>query len=106
VNTSVPAIFDPAFYVMVEGYSQTDIARGYTQNLPNPFPGHMQISLSTEFATIPIPEDRTLPPNALQRFTFPFKMTFLDDIMFSTTGAVNAMLNTNFSAAGSQVSSS
>ncbi len=105
----VNAVFNPAFYVVVEGYTPTEI--GITSsaelvsppnvpNVPSPFPSDMTIA----FAGPVIPQDPTLPPTP-QRFTFPFSITFLDDSMFGAS-AVPVTLTANFSAAGNSVSNS
>lgn len=109
----VNALFTPAFYVVVEGYtpSQIGINTGnpigpqlakppILPNIPSPFPGDMQIA----FAGPMIRENPVLPPTP-QRFTFPFSITFLDDSMFTST-AQNVTLTTTFSASGDAVSNS
>lgn len=107
------AAFAPAFYVVVEGFTpaeigiDTHIAIGpqlanppIKPSVPSPFPGHMEISFSGPM----LPQDMSLPP-APQRFTFPFKITFLDDSMFGATVST-AELAATFTAAGTSVSNS
>jgi hypothetical protein len=103
------AVFNPAFYVVVEGYTPMEMgiisAAQLTSppnipSLPSPFPSDMLIA----FAGPVIPQDPTLP-NSPQRFTFPFSITFTDDSM-SGPAAIPVTLNTTFSAAGFTVSNS
>ena len=109
----VNAVFDPAFYVVVEGYTPAEIGIDTTKPIPpqlanppilpavpSPFPGHVKIAFSPNM----IPEDPTLPPTP-QRFTFPFSMEFLDDTMFGISASI-ATLNATFSAAGNMVANS
>ncbi len=95
-TSPVPAVFNPAFYVVVEGYTQTEIGTNLPQ-VPSPYPGHLLIAASGPM----IPEDPSLPANRPQRFTFPFSMTFMDDSMFPTgTSAVNATITATFNVPG------
>ncbi len=107
------AVFSPAFYVVVEGYTPAEIGIDTSMpippqllnppiqpSVPTPFPGHVQIA----FAGPMLPEDPSLPASP-QRFTFPFSITFLDDSVFGAA-TTTATLNANFSAASATVSSS
>jgi hypothetical protein len=101
------AVFNPAFFVVVEGYTPAEIGINTANpippqllnppnvpSVPSPFPGHVQIA----FARPMIPEDPSLPPTP-QRFTFPFEMTFLDDSMFGAS-ATDVTLNATFMSVG------
>ena len=108
-NPPVNAVFDPAFYVVVEGYTPMEIGITSTAllsnppnipNVPSPFTSDMLIA----FAGPVIPQDPTFP-NSPQRFTFPFSITFTDDMMFGLA-AIPVTLNATFSAAGFTVSNS
>ena len=101
----VNAVFNPAFYVVVEGFtpaemgfnSAADLANPpFIPNVPSPF-----ADMLIAFAGPVIAQDPTLPPTP-QRFTFPFTITFTSDTMFgSSANSVN--LNAIFSAGGSTV---
>jgi Galactose oxidase, central domain len=108
-HPAVTALFNPAFYVVVEGY--TPVQMGITSaaklvnppnvpSVPSPFLSHMTIA----FAGPVIPQDPSLPPTP-QRFTFPFSITFLDDTMFGAS-AIPVTLTASFSADGIPVSNS
>ncbi len=112
-SPSVPAVFDPAFDVVVEGFTPTDLSLDPTKPLlpqlanppikpqiPSPFP-KMQITFSGPM----LPEDPSLPPGP-QRFTFPFRITFTDDDMFGASAQNVALMATFTSAGGTSVSSS
>jgi hypothetical protein len=112
-SSPVNAVFNPAFYVVIEGYTPAEIGIDTSKpigpqllnppilpNVPSPFPGHVQIT----FVGPMIPEDPSLPPTP-QRFTFPFEMTFLDDSMFGTATTM-VTLNANFTAPSASVDAS
>ncbi|HTX36068.1 MAG TPA: kelch repeat-containing protein [Bryobacteraceae bacterium] len=103
------AVFNPAFYVVVEGYTPAEMGIMSSAQLasppivptvPSPFPGHMLIA----FAGPVIPQDPTLPPTP-QRFTFPYSITFVDDSVFGAS-ATEATLNATFTASGKKVTNS
>jgi hypothetical protein len=107
-NPPVNAVFNPAFYVVVEGYTPAEINLNagnlmtppYLPTVPTPFLSHMTIA----FAGPVIPEDPMLPAKP-QRFTFPFSITFLDDSMFTgLTGPVPVTLTASFAPPGNSVS--
>jgi hypothetical protein len=101
----VNAVFNPAFYVVVEGYTPAEIGIDTSQpilpqlqnppNLPQ-VPSHFPGAMTIAFQGPMIPQDPTLPPTP-QRFTFPFSITFTADSMFGT-GAIPVVLNATFSA--------
>jgi hypothetical protein len=97
----VNAVFDPAFYVVVEGFTAAEIGYGtpglILPSVASPFPGHMTIAAD---GTV-MAENPTL--TTPQRFTFPFTITFLDDSMFGASGSTPT-LTANFTAVGQQVS--
>jgi hypothetical protein len=104
------ALFDPAFYVVVEGYTPAEIGLDPTKPIPpqllNPpilplVPSPFSDMLIA-FAKPMIPEDPTLPPIP-QRFTFPFSITFIDDTMFTAT-TTPVTLTATFSAPTNTVS--
>jgi hypothetical protein len=84
-TTPVNAVFNPAFYVVVEGYTPMEI--GITSsallssppNVPSVPSPYTDIQIA--FAGPVIPQDSSFP-NSPQRFTFPFSITFTDDKMF------------------------
>ena len=97
------AVFSPAFFVVVEGFTPAEIGINSADPIPpqllnppivptiqSPFPGHMQIAFTGPM----IPEDPTLPPTP-QRFTFAFSITFVDDSMFEAS-ATSATLTATF----------
>jgi hypothetical protein len=104
------AIFNSAFYVVVEGYTPAEIGIDTTQPIPpqllNP-PILPQVpspfsDMVIAFAGLMVPEDTNLPPNP-QRFTFPFSITFTDDKMF-TAATTPVTLTTTFPAPANTVS--
>jgi hypothetical protein len=112
-NPPVPAVFDPAFDVVLEGFSPADLSLDPNQpigpQLQNP-PILPQVSspfaqMQIAFSGPMLPEDPSLKPGP-QRFTFPFKITFTGDSMF-TASAQNVTLAATFtSATGTEVASS
>jgi hypothetical protein len=112
VKASPPtnAVFNPAFYVVVEGYTPVEIGIDTTMPIP-PQLLHPPIlpavpspfsDMLIAFAGPMIPEDPNLPANP-QRFTFPFSITFVDDKMF-TAVTTPVTLTAKFSAASNTVS--
>ena len=106
-NPSVPAVFDPAFDFVVEGFTPADLGLDPSQPIgpqlanpprlpviPSPFP-----AMDIQFSGPLLVEDATLPPTA-QRFTFPFKIVFHDDSMFGNS-AETIVLPGSFIAASS-----
>lgn len=100
------AVFNPAFYVVVEGFtpaemgfsSAADLANPpFIPQVPSPFPSDMQIN----FAGPVVAQDPSLPPTP-QRFTFPFSITFTDDSPFGSS-AQTVGLNAIFTAGGNTV---
>lgn len=103
-----PARFDNAVYAVVEGFSANDLggltaanasAPPIKPSIPNPIG-----SFAVEFAGPVIAEDFSLPPDTVQRFTFPFRFSFGDDLAFA--GApLPATLNASLvSSSGTPVS--
>ncbi len=87
INLSgAPAVIDPALYVIVEGYTAEDI--GLTPaNLSNP-PHKPDIAepikgIKAAFAGSVLPEDPSVPANVVQRFTFPFELSFTGTSVFA-----------------------
>lgn len=109
----VPAIFDPALFVVVEGFTPSDLGLDPSNPLgpqllnpprvptiPSPY-AQLQIAFSGPLLL----EDSSLPPSP-QRFTFPFKIAFQDDSMFGAS-AQNVVLPVTFvSSGGAQVENS
>jgi hypothetical protein len=81
-----PAVVSPALYVVVEGFTASDL--GLTAaNLANP-PHQPSIpdpvsGLSAVFAGPVLPEDPSLPAGEVQRFTFPFSLQFAGTSVFA-----------------------
>ena len=97
-----PAVVSPALYVVVEGYSANDIGLTtanlgnppHKPNVPSPIAG-----LTAVFSGPVLPEDPSLPPHALQRFTFPFSLQFAGEGVFA--GAPQTLtVSASFSAPG------
>jgi hypothetical protein len=101
-----PARFDPALYVVVEGFSAADL--GLTSgNLANP-PHKPSIptvnGISFHFSGPVIPQDPSLPAHA-QRFTFPFRAEFADTSMFGFSASTTDVgITASMTASGSTVS--
>jgi hypothetical protein len=100
-----PAKFDPALYVVVEGFSAADL--GLTSgNLANP-PHKPSIpsvnGVAFRFSGPVVPQDPSLPASA-QRFTFPFRAEFADTSMFSFSATTADFgITASMTAAGSTV---
>ena len=97
-----PAVVSPALYVVVEGYSANDIGLTmanlgnppHKPNVPSPIGG-----LTAVFSGPVLPEDSSLPPHALQRFTFPYSLQFSGESVFA--GAPQTLtVSASFSAPG------
>lgn len=112
-NPSVPAVFDPAFDIVVEGFTPADLGLDPNQpigpqlanppilpTVPSPF-AQMDIKFSGPLLV----EDETLPPTP-QRFTFPFKIVFHDDTMFGASPQNIPLPGTFKSSGGTQVNNS
>jgi hypothetical protein len=102
------AVYDPALFVVVEGFkpSELGIASSADLNAPGVVPGVIMSdsSVTATFSGPVEPEDKTLP-DAPQRFTYPFKLSFADASAFGFAGpqwALSAVAQLN--AAGSAVS--
>jgi hypothetical protein len=103
-----PASFDPALYVVVEGFKPSELGLTHT-NLGNP-PHKPAIpnpatNVSIEFSGPVIPEDPSLPATP-QRFTFPYKVVFQDSTsMFGFANSTETLtLHSTLTAAGTTVS--
>ncbi|MGO9955009.1 MAG: hypothetical protein ACLP50_03380 [Solirubrobacteraceae bacterium] len=81
-----PAVINPALYVLVEGYTAEQI--GLTPaNLSSP-PHRPQIAepikgITATFVDRVLPEDPSVPANVVQRFTFPFELSFTGTSVFA-----------------------
>ena len=73
------AVFGSTLYVVVEGFSQTEIG-SVVPTVTSPL-----LKLTFPSAGPAVPEDPTLPANAVQRFTFPFSASFKDDSVFGSS---------------------
>ena len=93
-----PVTISPTLYVVVEGFTQTEIG-SVLPNIPSPLP-----KISFPSAGPAVPEDPTLPPSAVQRFTFPFSIQFADDSPFGSTDQTLAITATFTSTDGITVS--
>jgi hypothetical protein len=74
-----PAVINPALYVIVEGYT-AEQAGLTAANLANP-PNKPQIAeplkgIKATFVGPVLPEDASVPAKEVQRFTFPFELSF------------------------------
>ncbi len=104
--SGAPAVIDPALYVVVEGFTPSELGLTHS-NLANP-PHVPTVSspvagMSFAFSGPVIPQDPTLPAHA-QRFTFPFRVAFQHTSMFGfTASTANVGITTTLSAAGSTV---
>jgi hypothetical protein len=105
-NAGAPATIDPALYVVVEGFTPSEL--GITSgNLANP-PHKPSIpdpvgGLSVEFSGPVVPEDPALP-NRPQRFTFPMRAQFADTSMFNFTPSTETKpVTATITASGSAV---
>ncbi|MCL1869104.1 MAG: hypothetical protein FWF90_01680 [Promicromonosporaceae bacterium] len=101
-----PARFDPALYVVVEGFTAADL--GLTPgNLANP-PHKPTIpsvnGITFRFSGPVIPQDPSLPASP-QRFTFPFSAELADTSMFGfAASTLDVGITASLTAAGSTVS--
>jgi hypothetical protein len=104
-----PATFSDAVYVVVEGFSANDLgglnagnasAPPNAPSIPNPFG-----NFSLQFSGPVIAEDFSLPPTAIQRFTFPYTYVFPDDTAFAGVPRL-VMLTATLTAAGTTVNGS
>jgi Galactose oxidase, central domain len=85
-----PAALDNAFYVVVEGFTPSELGGLNPGNLANP-PVVPDITasiagISAHFDGKVLPEDPSLPPNVPQRITFLFRLLFASDAMFAFAG--------------------
>lgn len=85
-----PALIDPAIFVIVEGYTATELGLtaenlGAPPIIPTFAPPLTGVHVVLHGTVLP--EDPSLPPNVAQRFTFPFALQFDDASMFNFTGA-------------------
>lgn len=88
-----PATIDNAIFIVAEGYSR-DMVGGNVPTIPNPN-GVMQFHSTGA----PVSQDPSLPSSAIQRFTFPFSVSFTDTSVF--TGATqNVAISASFAADG------
>jgi hypothetical protein len=112
-NPPVPAVFDPAFDIVLEGFTPAELGLDPTLPLgpqllnppilpkvPSPF-AQMDILFSGPMLL----EDQSLPPTP-QRFTFPFKIVFHDDSMFGATAQDITLPGSFIGNGGTQVNSS
>lgn len=104
-----PAVIDPALFVVVEGFTPSDL--GLTlSNLSNPpkkpaIPDPVS-KVSLEFSGAVIPENPSLPATP-QRFTFPFRIVFQDTSMFNFAPDIEPVtLTASLKAVGVTVTSS
>jgi hypothetical protein len=107
-NATRSAVFDPALFVVVEGFkpSELGIVGSADLNAPGVGPGVIMSdpSVTATFSGPVEPEDKTVP-DAPQRFIYPFKLSFADASAFGFAGpqwALSAVAQLN--AAGSAVS--
>jgi hypothetical protein len=97
------AVFSPAFYVVVEGYTPAELGIASAAQLASP-PVVPEVTcpitsgISFAFAGPVIAQDPSLPPGP-QRFTFPFSVTFTEDTMFGPA-AVPVTLTADFGVQG------
>ena len=104
-----PAVFDPALYVVVEGFKPAELGLTHA-NLGSP--SHKPViadpttNVSVEFSGAVIPEDPTLPARP-QRFTFPYRVAFQDATsMFGFANSPETLtLQSTLTVAGTTVSS-
>jgi hypothetical protein len=103
-----PAVYDPALFVVVEGFKASELGINTAADLaaPGVVPGVTMSDASTtaSFSGPVEPEDKSLP-DAPHRFTYPFKLAFADTSAFGFAGPrspVTAIAQLN--AAGSAVS--
>ena len=104
-----PAVFDPALFVVVEGFTPAELGLTHSNlgspphvpSIPSPATG-----VSVSFSGPVIPEDPSLPGSP-QRFTFPYKVAFQDSTtMFGFTGSTKTVtLHATLTAAGATVTS-
>ncbi len=107
VNQGAPAIFDPALYVVVEGFKPSDLGlnAGNLANPPNaPVIAQPATNMFVEFSGGVIPEDPALPPSP-QRFTFRYRVRFTDSTsMFGFAGLIEPLtLQATLTAGGTTV---
>jgi hypothetical protein len=107
----LPAIFDPAFKVVLEGFTPAelgiDITKPIAPQLANP-PRLPSVAgplaqLQLAFSGPMEPEDPAVPPGP-QRFAFPFKVTLHDDTVFTTVDQNVTLQATFTSSTGTTVS--
>lgn len=102
------AVYSPALFVVVEGFKPSELGISGPADLASPgvIPGVTvsDPSMTAAFAGPVKPEDRSLP-DAPQRFTYPFKLSFADASAFNFGGAEEPItLIAQLNAAGSAVS--
>jgi hypothetical protein len=101
-----PATIDPAIFVVVEGYTASELGLtaanlGSPPVVPTfapPLTGVHVVARGPVLA-----EDPSVPPNVAQRFTFPFALQFDDDTMFNFTGPFQDITVTAVLTAGQTV---
>jgi len=106
-NPPLPAVFDPAFKVVIEGFTPAelgiDTSKPIAPQLASP---PVLPSVTSPLAQLKVafsgpmqPEDPALPATA-QRFSFPFKVTMTDDSVFTSADQNVTMQATFTSTAG------
>jgi hypothetical protein len=106
-NPPLPAVFDPAFKVVLEGFTPSELGIDTTKpiapQLANP---PLQPSVNSPLAQLKVafsgpmlPEDLAMPTTA-QRFSFPFKVTMTDDSVFTNVDQNVTLQATFTSSAG------
>jgi len=80
INLSgAPAVINPALYVIVEGYTaeQAGLTAANLSNPPHkPEIGEPLKGIKASFTGPVLPEDPSVPAKTVQRFTFPFELSF------------------------------
>lgn len=104
-----PAAFDPAVYVVVEGFRPSDLNlnAGNLSNPPlKPSIPNPTTNVSLDFKGPVLPENPSLPATP-QRFTFPFRVNFQDyTSMFGFAGSIQSLtLQASLTAGGTTVRS-
>jgi Kelch motif len=103
------AVYNPALYVVVEGFKPSELGITSAAHLASPSvqPGvtvPTETSITASFAGPVLAEDTSLP-DAPQRFTYPFKLSFDDDSAFGFAGPELAVpVIAQLNAVGSAVS--
>lgn len=105
-----PAVISPAVFVVVEGFTASELALNAGNLGAPPFRPAFGSPVSG-LTVVPhgpvVPEDPTLPPNVPQRFTFPYALSFADAGMFGFAGPTDDLtLTATLTAAGTTVANS